>query len=126
MVLLELAALWVIFTKIGLPGWMGIIPFLNTFMVYKARGLRSPALWTILYVVGSPSLGMRGSLIVPAVVLGVLFVVARWFFCSDLAEMFGKATGWKIFLFLIPGLADLVLAFGDSKADRRNIAIPAK
>lgn len=120
---LEIVAMWVIFTKIGLPGWMGIVPFVNIFMVYKARGLRSPALWLLLYVLGTPSLGLRGDLIVPAVVLGVLFVIARWFFCSDLAEMFGKSTGWKVFLFLVPGLADLMLAFGDSKADKRNIAL---
>ena len=120
---LEIVAMWVIFTKIGLPGWMGIVPLVNIFMVYKARGLRSPALWLLLYVLGTPALGLRGDLWVPAVVLGVLFVIARWFFCSDLAEMFGKATGWKIFLFLVPGLADLMLAFGDSKADKRNIAL---
>lgn len=122
-VLLELVSLWVIFTKIGLPGWMGIVPFLSAFMVYKARGLRSPVLWLIIYIIGSPSLGLRDDLVVPALILGVFFVVARWFYCSDLAEMFGKATGWKIFLFIVPGLAHLMLAFGDSKADKRNIAL---
>lgn len=96
---------WVIFTKLGLPGWMGIIPFVSTYMIYKARGQRSPVVWLILSLVP------------------FIAIVAWWFLCSDLAEMFGKGTGWKIFLFLIPGLAHLILAFGGSEADRRNIAL---
>ena len=102
---LVLVSQWVIFTKIGLPGVLGIIPIVSTYMIYKARGQRSPILWVILSLV--PFVGF----------------VALWFRCSDLAEMFGKGTGWKIFLFLVPGLADLMLAFGDSKADKRNIAL---
>ena len=90
------------------PGWMGIVPFVSTYMIYKARGLRSPIVWLILSFIP------------------ILNIVAWWFLSSDLAEMFGKTTGWKIFLFLIPGLAHLMLAFGDATADRRNIAIPAK
>ena len=74
-------------------------------MIYKARGLRSPIVWLILSFIP------------------ILNIVAWWFLSSDLAEMFGKTTGWKIFLFLIPGLAHLMLAFGDAKADRRNIEI---
>lgn len=123
---LEFASLWVIFTKIGMPGWMGIVPFLNAFMVYKARGLRSPVLWVVICIIGSPSLGLPSDLAVLSLVLAVFFIVARWFYCSDLAEMFGKTIGWKIFLFVVPGLAHLMLAFGDAKADRRFIALPAK
>ncbi|MFM8238481.1 MAG: hypothetical protein ACKOBG_12135 [Actinomycetota bacterium] len=119
---LEFVALWVIFTKIGMPGWMGIVPILNYFMVYKARGVRSPLLWTVLYVVGSSAAGLRGVLL-PALVLAVVFAVARWFFSSDLAEMFGKGVAWKVFIWVIPGLAALMLAFGDAKPDKRNIAL---
>ena len=38
------------------------------------------------------------------------------------AELFGKGLGWKIFLFIFPGLSHLILGFGSSPADRSMIA----
>jgi hypothetical protein len=102
--LLMLVGYWKVFTKLGLPGWMGIIPFVNVYMIYKARGERSPVLWLIL-------------LFIPCI-----DIIAFWFLASDTAELFGKRIGWKIFLFLLPGLSHLVLGFGDAEADRGNLA----
>lgn len=37
LLVLMLVGYWKVFTKIGLPGWMGIIPFVNVYMLFKAR-----------------------------------------------------------------------------------------
>ncbi|MFV0316841.1 MAG: DUF5684 domain-containing protein [Microthrixaceae bacterium] len=96
---------WKLFTKLGLPGWMGIVPFVSQYMVYKARGQRPPLLWLIL-------------LLIPCI-----DIIALWFLASDTAEMFGKGIGWKLFLFFIPGLSHLILAFGSSEGVPQNMAM---
>jgi hypothetical protein len=92
-----------LFTKLGLPGWMGLIPLVNFYLIFKLRGKRPAALWLILFFI--PCVGL----------------VAWWFLCSDLAELFGKRTGWKLALFFFSGLAMLVLAFGDAQGEPENM-----
>src|SRR5215217_3493776 len=102
--IIALVGYWLLFVKLGLPGWMGIVPFVNVYMIFKARGLRSPVLWLILSLI--PCIN----------------IIAAWFLASDTAELFGKMIGWKVFLFLIPGLSHLILAFGSSEVERANLA----
>lgn len=99
-----LVGYWKVFTKLGLPGWMGIVPFVNIYMIFKARGQREPVLWLILCLIPCVN------------------IIGLWFLASDTAEMFDKELGWKVFLFLIPGISHLVLGFGSAQADPSNIA----
>jgi hypothetical protein len=99
-----LVGYWKVFTKIGLPGWMGIVPFVNIYMIFKARGQREPVLWLILCLIPCVN------------------IIGLWFLASDTAEIFDKELGWKVFLFLIPGISHLVLGFGDAQADPSHIA----
>jgi hypothetical protein len=99
-----LVGYWKLFTKLGLPGWMGLIPFVNFYMIFKARGQHSPLLWLIISLI-------------PCVQ-----VVALWVLASDTAELFGKGFGWKLLLFIFPGFSHLVLAYGGSEADRSALA----
>jgi hypothetical protein len=101
---LFLIAYWKVFTKLGLPGWMGIIPFVNVYMLFKARGQHEPVVWLILSLIPCVN------------------IIAAWMLANDTAELFGKELGWKIFLFLLPGISHLVLAFGSSEANRAAIA----
>ena len=48
LIVLVFVGYWRLFTKIGLPGWMGIVPFVNVYMIFRARGQHEPALWLIL------------------------------------------------------------------------------
>ena len=104
LLVLFLVGYWKVFTKIGLPGWMGIIPFVNVYMLFKARGNRDPIVWLILSLI--PCIN----------------IIALWFLANDTAELFDKELGWKIFLFLIPGLSHLVLGFGSAQVDPTKIA----
>jgi hypothetical protein len=101
---LFLIGYWKVFTKMGLPGWMGIIPIVNVYMLFKARGQREPVVWTIL-------------MFIPCINF-----IALWFLANDTAEIFDKELGWKIFLFIIPGISHLVLGFGDARANPANMA----
>jgi hypothetical protein len=101
---LYLVGYWKVFTKIGLPSWMGIIPFVNIYMIFKARGEHEPVVFLILCLI--PCIN----------------IIGLWFLASDTADMFDKGIGWKIFLFLLPGISHIVLGFGSSQADPRNIA----
>jgi hypothetical protein len=103
-IILFLVGYWKVFTKMGLPGWMGIIPIVNVYMLFKARGQREPVVWTIL-------------MFIPCINF-----VALWFLANDTAEIFDKELGWKIFLFIFPGISHLILGYGDSQANPANIA----
>ena len=104
LLVLTLIGYWKVFTKIGLPGWMGIVPFVNIYMLFKARGQREPVVWLILCLIPC------------------IQIIGLWFLANDTAELFGKELGWKIFLFIFPGLSHLILGFGGSQADRSMIA----
>jgi hypothetical protein len=104
LVVLTLAGYWKVFTKIGLPGWMGIIPFVNVYMIFKARGQHDPVVYLILCLIPCVN------------------IVGLWFVANDTAEMFDKEIGWKLFLFLIPGISHLVLGLGDSQVQPANVA----
>jgi len=95
---------WKVFTKLGLPGWMGIIPLVNVYMLFKARGQHEPVVWLILSLI--PCIN----------------IIAMWMLANDTAELFGKELGWKIFLFLIPGISHIVLGFGSAEVDRTALA----
>lgn len=103
-ILIILIGYWKVFTKLGLPGWMGIVPFVNVYMIYKARGQHAPVLWLILCFIPCVN------------------IIALWVLASDTAELFGKGFVWKLFLFLLPGLAHLVLGYGNADADRGALA----
>jgi hypothetical protein len=104
LLVLTLIGYWKVFTKIGLPGWMGIVPFVNIYMLFKARGQREPIVWLILCLIPC------------------IQIIGLWFLANDTAELFGKGLGWKIFLFIFPGLSHLILGFGGSQADRSMVA----
>lgn len=92
---LYLVAMWKLFVKMGQPGWIGLVPVLNAYGVYKLAG--RDWWWVIL-------------LLIPCVQ-----IVALWFLAADTAKLFGKELGWTLLLFFVPGLGYLILAFGDSQ-----------
>lgn len=103
-VVLFLVAQWKVFTKMGLPGWMGIVPFVNLYMIYKARGQHEPVVWLILSLIPC------------------IQIIAWYVLCSDTAEIFDKGFGWKLVLFFFPGIGHLILGFGSAQANPANMA----
>jgi hypothetical protein len=95
LLIIALAAMWVVFQKAGKPGWHSIIPFLNLYDLTQIAG--RPGWWLLLFLV--PFLN-----IIVAIVLSI-----------DIARRFGKGTGFGILLALLPFIGYSILAFSDAR-----------
>jgi hypothetical protein len=92
---LLLVALWKIFQKAGEPGWAAIIPFYNTFTLFKIAGLNP---WLFLL------------LLIPFVNI----VVGIWV-ALKLGAAFGKGGVWSFFLLVVFSVIGwLILGFGNA------------
>jgi hypothetical protein len=96
--IIEIAAIWVIFTKADKPGWAAIIPIYNLIVWLDIIG--KPAWWVILFFI--PFINIYVSL--------VLYF--------DLAKVFGKGSGFGCGLILLPFIFFPILAFGDAQYQR--------
>ena len=91
----SIAALWVIFTKAGEPGWASIVPIYNGIVLLKITG--KPTWWIILYLIPCVS-----------IVVSIIVMI-------ELAKSFRKETGFGIGLALLFPIFGCMLAFGDAK-----------
>lgn len=92
--ILAIIGMWKVFTKAGEPGWMSLIPFLNTYKLYKIA-------W------GNGWLFLLG--LIPIVNIVVYIMVS-----IKMARAFGMGTGFAVGLILLPSIFYLILGFGDS------------
>lgn len=99
---LQIVAMWKIFTKAGEAGWKSIIPIYNVVTLFKVSGL-SP--WLVLAYLAAA---------IPFV--GWLIVLALTIFqANGLSKAFGKSTGFTVGLILIPSIFYLILGLGSSE-----------
>lgn len=95
-VVVEIVALWKVFTKAGMPGWAAIIPIYNIYVLLKVAG--RPGWWLVLFII--PLVNLIMSLIVSI----------------DVAKSFGKGAAFGVFgLWLFSIIGYLMLAFGDAR-----------
>jgi hypothetical protein len=92
---ITLVAMWKIFVKLGEPGWKGLIPIYNVFKIFELSGKSG---WLVLLF------------LIPCV-----NIIAAWLLADALGDMFGKSFGYKLGLFIFPGLFHLILGFGSSQ-----------
>jgi hypothetical protein len=95
LIVLEIAAVWMLFTKAGQPGWAAIIPIYNA--VVLMRVVRRPAWWVIL-------------MFIPIVSLIVGIVIAL-----DLARVFGKSAAFAVGLIFLGFIFVPILGFGSAR-----------
>jgi hypothetical protein len=95
LIILMIAAMWVVFQKAGEPGWAAIIPIYNIMVLLKIAG--KPMWWVIL-------------LLIPFVniVVGIIAVVG-------LARNFGKGVGFALGLLFLGPIFYPILAWGDAR-----------
>ena len=100
--ILQIIAMWKIFTKAGEKGWKSIIPIYNLVTLFKISGL-SP--WLILvYLLGA----------IP-IVGGIICLILLIYQANSLAKAFGKDVGYTIGLILLPTIFYMILGFGKSQ-----------
>lgn len=100
--IIQLIAMWKIFTKAGEKGWKCLIPIYNFVILFKISGL-SP--WLILVFLAAiiPFIGWLAPIAMNAIL------------SYKLAKSFGKDTGWAVGLYFLPSIFYLILAFGKSE-----------
>ena len=86
---IQIVAMWRIFTKAGEAGWKSLIPIYNAVILFKISGL-SP--WLLLAFLASiiPFIGW--------IVVLVIYILQA----NGLAKAFGKSTGFTVGLLLLP------------------------
>lgn len=98
---LQVIAMWKIFTKAGEAGWKSLIPIYNIVTMFKVAGITP---WLVLaYLLAV--IPVIGSLIV----LGI-----QIYFNVKLSKSFGKGVGFAVGLILLTPIFYLILGFGNS------------
>jgi len=94
-VILLLISLWKIFEKAGVPGWKGIIPIYNMYILLKIVG--KPGWWLILFFIP---------------LVNVVFLI--WTY-NMLSKSFGKDEAFTVGLAFLGFIFFPILAFGSAK-----------
>jgi hypothetical protein len=94
-VVLEIAALWKVFTKAGKPGWAVLIPIYNFIVLIEITG--KPLWWVILFFVPF-----------------VNFIFMIWIL-NLLSLSFGKDVGFTIGLIVLAPIFFPILGFGSAQ-----------
>lgn len=114
-------AQWRIFAKAGQPGWKSIIPFYNSYILYKI--VWQVKWFWIVFGLGILSsvvswLNMSGGngflLAVSRIIVVVAFILSV-FLCSKTAKAYGKGIGFTVGLVLLHPIFMLILAFGSAE-----------
>lgn len=93
-VIVMVAAMWIIYTKAGKPGWAAIVPIYN--VIVKLDIVGRPLWWFLL-------------LLIPLVNVVVWIVMSL-----DLAKSFGKDVAYGFGLAFLPFIFHPMLAFGSA------------
>ncbi|WP_439594226.1 DUF5684 domain-containing protein [Microbacterium sp.] len=99
---LLVVALWKVFTKAGYPGWLAIIPIVNTFVLVKVAGFSA---WLgLLYLIP------------------IVNIVFHIIVSLRIGKGFGKGAAFSIFLiWLLSAIGFLILGFGSDTYDKARI-----
>lgn len=100
--IVQIIAMWKIFTKAGEKGWKAIIPIYNAVILFKISGL-SPWLILVYLAVIIPFVGWIAGIALTAVL------------CYKLAKSFGKDAGWAVGLYFLAPIFYMILGFGKSE-----------
>jgi hypothetical protein len=95
LIVVIVAAGWVVFTKAGKPGWAAIVPIYNLIVLMEICG--RPLWWFVL-------------LLIPCVQIVIGAIVS-----IDLAKSFGKDVVFGILIWLLPVIFVPILAFGSAQ-----------
>lgn len=131
LLVLNIVALWMIFTKAGESGWKSLIPIYNCYVLFKIaknegfiKYLISMIIFTIIYSIElvlliclsvSPSSSSPVALIICSIICLVLFVyicILEFKMYADLAANFGKEKAFAWGLFWLRPIFMCILAFG--------------
>lgn len=114
---LFIIAWWKIFEKAGEPGWAAIIPFYNTYVLYKISWGNG-----LLFLINLA--GILTLVPVLGVIVDIGLFVLNIITTVKLGKAFGRSTGFIVLMVFFTNIMLLVLAFGSSQYVGPN-GIPA-
>lgn len=94
-IVVEVAALWMVFTKAGQPGWASIIPVYNAYVLCKIAN--RPGWWVILFLVP---------------IVNIIFAILVW---NDISRAFGHGGGFTAGIVFLGFIFIPILGFGSSR-----------
>ena len=109
--LLLAAAYWKMFKKAGEPGWKGIIPLLNIYVMFKFCWKTSFFWLALVCSIGATIFSYSGATFLGeifAMVAGVIYIVVDYY----LARSFGKRLGYTAGLVFLNPIFMLILGLG--------------
>ena len=92
---IEIVALWRVFSKANFPGWGALVPFYNTYLVCKVAG--RPGWWMFL-------------VLVPVLNIAILILLM-----VDISRNFGRSLGFAFGTLILPVVFVPILGFGSSE-----------
>ncbi len=116
---LQVIAMWKIFTKAGEAGWKSLIPFYNAFVQYRITW-SSTMFWVEFVLVALSgvlsSLDSKNGLVtVLTVIVAIALIVISVIADNKLAKSFGHGIGFTLGLIFLDPVFKLILAFGKSE-----------
>lgn len=140
--ILMIIANWKIFKKAGEPGWKSIIPIYNVYIMFKIVNMKSWFWWlivinlcaSIMFVVdGFNPYTMTNAQIqafnygahpMTIVALAMMLIAEIWAsitYAYRTSKVFGHGLGYTIGLIFLPNIFWLILGFGKSKYNKKNL-----
>lgn len=134
--IIEIIALWKIFTKAGEKGWKSLIPIYNLYIFFKIVGMKG---WFWITLCASIVLGcvyaacnvkfdantgqiigeLPTAAIVTTIIVSIVEVVAAIKQSLRLATAFGKSTAFAVGLIFLTPIFTCILGFDKSKYDKK-------
>lgn len=126
--ILQVIANWKIFNKAGKPGWLSIIPVVNTWNLYDLSWSRTAA-WVIViltcaagFLNQQPAEGQDPSTFAATLgsIVAIVIFVMTLIHLYKLAKAFGRGVGFFIGLVLLNPIFMLILGFGSDTYQGRQ------
>jgi hypothetical protein len=114
-VVLPFIANWNIYKKMGEPGWKGIIPYYNTYVMCKHVWKREIFWWIAGLSVATVVLTWLGVSSLLISLLGLVQFILSIGITIKEGKAFGKGVGFIIGMIFLPFIFKLILAFGSAE-----------
>lgn len=117
--LVKVVGMWMVFDKMGEPGWKSLIPYYNTYTLFYNCWKTSIFPWYLAVVVLENVIdsGLNGTMLgavlsIPVSIVGVVIAVEL---AVNVSRAFGKGNGFAVGLFFLAPIFYTILGYGQAE-----------
>ena len=107
------------FKKAGEPGWKGLVPFYNKYILYKISWRTNMFfIWLVLDIAFTVLNRLRGDnliLTLLGIVVGIAGIVIDAESCGRVSKAYGRGLGTAVGLFFLPVIFSWILGLGSAQ-----------